>query len=200
MPCFCAQAKAGAAQVQALKQHRMRMAAEAATPDAPSDDGDNILIHWVRSASDMRLKVASMHPAAECIHELHAWKGAVCGGLAGMPSFLLHFFIHLCIPDRIACPFAPSQDSLALVLRTGMRSSKCPDVEVFLQEDIHAKLQTGQDYGAERLAFVADTWMGRLDPAEHLNPGRHGEWTMTGGQVCCSTATPARPPKLDYFY
>ncbi|CAL8464089.1 g3624 [Coccomyxa elongata] len=100
-----AQAKAGAAQVQALKQHRMRMAAEAATPEAPADDGDNVLIHWVRSASDMRLK-----------------------------------------------------------------------------EDIHAKLQTGQDYGAERLAFVADTWMGRLDPAEHLNPGRHGEWTMTGGQ------------------
>lgn len=74
MPCFCAQAKAGAAQVQALKQHRMRMAAEAATPDAPTDDGDNILIHWVRSASDMRLKVGSMHPAAKHTHEVHTWK------------------------------------------------------------------------------------------------------------------------------
>ncbi len=51
-----------------------------------------------------------------------------------------------------------------------------------VQEDIHAKLQTGEDYGAERLAFVADTWMGRLDPAEHLNPGRHGEWTTASGQ------------------
>lgn len=62
---IAAQAKAGAAQVQALKQHRMRMAAEAATPDAPADDGDNVLIHWVRSASDMRLKVspcALIHP------------------------------------------------------------------------------------------------------------------------------------------
>ncbi|EIE24791.1 hypothetical protein COCSUDRAFT_32818 [Coccomyxa subellipsoidea C-169] len=46
-----------------------------------------------------------------------------------------------------------------------------------LKEDIHAKLQTGEDYGAERLAFVADT-----DPAEHLNPGRHGEWTTASGQ------------------
>lgn len=34
-----------------------------------------------------------------------------------------------------------------------------------MQEDAHAVLQGGADYGAERLAFVADTWMGRLDPA-----------------------------------
>ncbi len=33
------------------------------------------------------------------------------------------------------------------------------------QEDTHAVLQGGADYGAERLAYVADTWMGRLDPA-----------------------------------
>ena len=49
------------------------------------------------------------------------------------------------------------------------------------QEDIHAKLQNGQDFGQERLAYVADTWKGRLDPAEHLTPGRHGEWTTVSG-------------------
>ncbi len=48
------------------------------------------------------------------------------------------------------------------------------------QEDIHAQLQSGQDFGQERLAYVADTWKGRLDPSEHLRAGRHGEWT----QVC----------------
>lgn len=34
-----------------------------------------------------------------------------------------------------------------------------------VQEDTHAVLQGGDDYGAERLAFVADNWKGRLDPA-----------------------------------
>ena len=51
----------------------------------------------------------------------------------------------------------------------------------FLQEDIHAQLQNGQDYGQERLAYVADTWKGRLDPSEHLRAGRHGEWTQVSG-------------------
>ncbi len=64
----CVQALAGAAQVQALKQQRMRMAADASASDAPADDGDNVLIHWVRSASDMRLKVCGqMLPIASSI-------------------------------------------------------------------------------------------------------------------------------------
>ena len=50
-----------------------------------------------------------------------------------------------------------------------------------MQEDIHAQLLTGQDYGQERLTFVADTWKGRLDPSEHLRRGRHGEWTEVSG-------------------
>ncbi|CAL5226838.1 g9703 [Coccomyxa viridis] len=97
-----AQARAGAAHVQALKTLRMKAAAEAGKAPAPHEE--NVLTHWVRSAADMRLK-----------------------------------------------------------------------------EDIHAKLQNGQDYGQERLAYVADTWKGRLDPSEHLRAGRHGEWTQVSG-------------------
>ncbi|KAK9811255.1 hypothetical protein WJX72_000671 [[Myrmecia] bisecta] len=37
------------------------------------------------------------------------------------------------------------------------------------------------DYGRERLAFVADARKARLDPAEHLTPNRHWEWTEDSG-------------------
>jgi hypothetical protein len=37
-------------------------------------------------------------------------------------------------------------------------------------------------YGQERLSNTADTWNAKLDTAEHLRPGRHGEWTLHGGQ------------------
>ena len=36
-------------------------------------------------------------------------------------------------------------------------------------------------FGQERLSNVADTWNAKLDTAEHLKPGRHGEWTMNSG-------------------
>ena len=39
------------------------------------------------------------------------------------------------------------------------------------QEDVHAVLQAGADYGADRLGHTADAQLGRLDPAEYLNPG-----------------------------
>lgn len=83
----CAQAKAGAAQVQALKQHRMRMAAEAATPHAPADDGDNVLIHWVRSASDMRLKVGSIAPCRRYTREVPSLDGVTNVG----------YIYHICV-------------------------------------------------------------------------------------------------------
>jgi hypothetical protein len=62
-----AQARSGAAQVQALKASRLRAAAVALTSRAAEaaaaaegggcmDDDDNVLTHWVRSAADMRLK------------------------------------------------------------------------------------------------------------------------------------------------
>lgn len=38
-----------------------------------------------------------------------------------------------------------------------------------------------EEYGRARLSHVADTWKGKLDPAEYLNPGRHGEWTSASG-------------------
>ena len=63
-----------------------------------------------------------------------------------------------------------------------------PDPEELLgraQEDVHAVLQAGADYGAERLAHTADTQMGRLDPAEYLNPG-------TGSAA--SSPAPDMPP------
>eukprot|EP00884_Botryococcus_braunii_P021832 jgi/Botrbrau1/8332/Bobra.0081s0021.1 len=37
------------------------------------------------------------------------------------------------------------------------------------------------ELGRERLNYVADRWKGKLDPAEHLMPGRHGEWTSAMG-------------------
>lgn len=59
-PCAARQAIAGAAQVQAVKQQRARLAAEAEAAGAGADDEDNVLIHWVRSAADMRLKVRAL--------------------------------------------------------------------------------------------------------------------------------------------
>jgi hypothetical protein len=42
--------------------------------------------------------------------------------------------------------------------------------------------------------------MGRLDPAEHLNPGRHGEWTTVSGSGPPAGPTwgvTSLPPGLD---
>ena len=50
-----------------------------------------------------------------------------------------------------------------------------------VQEDLHARFQDPAECGRERLTYVADHWKGKLDPADHLNPGRHGEWTPVGG-------------------
>ena len=69
-----------------------------------------------------------------------------------------------------------------------------------MQEDIHAKLQNGQDFGQERLTYVADTWKGRLDPAEHLTPGRHGEWTtvsVSGVPLGPRWGVTSTPPGID---
>ena len=50
-----------------------------------------------------------------------------------------------------------------------------------MQEDTRGRLIDPAEYGRERMSFVADTWKGRLDPSEHLGPGRHGEWTSVSG-------------------
>lgn len=53
-----------------------------------------------------------------------------------------------------------------------------------MQEDVGAFRYASRDpeeYGRARLSHVADTWKGKLDPAEYLNPGRHGEWTSASG-------------------
>jgi hypothetical protein len=73
------QAQAGAAQVQALKQQRMRAAgSDKAAPSSSrttTDDEDNVLTHWVRSAADMRLKVGVWPHPQPCQLEVNA--GAV---------------------------------------------------------------------------------------------------------------------------
>ena len=53
------------------------------------------------------------------------------------------------------------------------------------QEDLGATCASRdpEEYGRARLSHVADTWKGKLDPAEYLNPGRHGEWTAASGAV-----------------
>ena len=60
----------------------------------------------------------------------------------------------------------------------------------YLQEDVGAlyAARDPEEYGRARLSHVADTWKGKLDPAEYLNPGRHGEWTAASG------ARPAHNP------
>ena len=52
-----------------------------------------------------------------------------------------------------------------------------------MQEDVGALYASRdpEEYGRARLSHVADTWKGKLDPAEYLNPGRHGEWTSASG-------------------
>ena len=54
---------------------------------------------------------------------------------------------------------------------------------VLIQEDVGALYASRdpEEYGRARLSHVADTWKGKLDPAEYLNPGRHGEWTSASG-------------------
>ena len=52
-----------------------------------------------------------------------------------------------------------------------------------LQEDRGSQgVMDPQEYGRERLAFVADTWKGNLDPAQYLTPGRHEQWTKASGK------------------
>lgn len=58
------------------------------------------------------------------------------------------------------------------------------------QEDRYGlEEQDPAEFGKERLNYVADRAKGKLDPAEHLTPGRHGEWTTTMG--IGSTAPPS---------
>lgn len=59
---------------------------------------------------------------------------------------------------------------------------------VRIQEDVGAlyasqegRQRDPEEYGRARLSHVADTWKGKLDPSEYLNPGRHGEWTSASG-------------------
>lgn len=55
-----------------------------------------------------------------------------------------------------------------------------------LQEDPGAggSLARGAaEYGRGRLANVADTVDGKLDPAEYLKQGRHGDWTPVSGAL-----------------
>ncbi|KAA6421958.1 MAG: MAPK-related kinase [Trebouxia sp. A1-2] len=60
-----------------------------------------------------------------------------------------------------------------------------------LQEDVGAlyAARDPEEYGRARLSHVADTWKGKLDPAEYLNPGRHGEWTTASGMGCTAGPT-----------
>ena len=59
---------------------------------------------------------------------------------------------------------------------------------MLVQEDVGAlyasqegRQRDPEEYGRARLSHVADTWKGKLDPSEYLNPGRHGEWTSASG-------------------
>jgi hypothetical protein len=54
------------------------------------------------------------------------------------------------------------------------------DVNLIAKEDRQGSADPAE-FGRERLNYTADMWMGKLDPAEHLTPGRHGEWTATTG-------------------
>ena len=72
----------------------------------------------------------------------------------------------------------PCQDLMnAWLCIVGHKSSVC------MQEDVGAMYASRdpEEYGRARLSHVADTWKGKLDPAEYLNPGRHGEWTSASG-------------------
>lgn len=60
-----------------------------------------------------------------------------------------------------------------------MASSAISTVTGLPQEDTGGRGLDPAEYGRGRLTFVADTWKSHLDPAKHLGPGRHGEWTET---------------------
>ena len=80
-------------------------------------------------------------------------------------------------------------------------------VRLVRQEDLGAGTlgREAADFARGRLANVADTVDGKLDPAEYLKKGRHGEWTLASGAprlfplpshctTCALPATwPARP-------
>lgn len=71
-------------------------------------------------------------------------------------------------------PQAPELDPNNVLTAWGSGSG-----QLGLREDIG--YLDPEEYGRARLSHVADTWMGKLDPAEYLNPGRHGEWTSASG-------------------
>ena len=48
------------------------------------------------------------------------------------------------------------------------------------------------EYGQGRLANVADAGQGKLDPAEFLSRGRHGDWPIS------SSGPPPPPPPPGY--
>ena len=56
-----------------------------------------------------------------------------------------------------------------------------------------------EEYGRARLSHVADTWKGKLDPAEYLNPGRHGEWTTASGARPAHNPGAAKQCHASYF-
>ncbi|KAL3143658.1 hypothetical protein ABBQ38_002453 [Trebouxia sp. C0009 RCD-2024] len=70
------------------------------------------------------------------------------------------------------------------------------EAQLGLQEDVGAlyasqegRQRDPEEYGRARLSHVADTWKGKLDPSEYLNPGRHGEWTSASGMGCTAGPT-----------
>lgn len=56
-------------------------------------------------------------------------------------------------------------------------------VPEFAQEDAGGFLKDPAELGRQRLTHVADAEKGKsLDPAQFLNPTRHGEWTSYSGE------------------
>jgi hypothetical protein len=88
-----------------------------------------------------------------------------------------------------AAPASPSQAARTL---THLHAPPPPHTHTHPPTHLCAQLDTaathappggeGDDYGADRLSNVADTWHGQeLDPERFLGPERHGEWTPSSG-------------------
>ena len=88
------------------------------------------------------------------------------------------------VADILACSQNPIVGcARKLATCAGIISMTCVDTQCERneQEDRSSTPHDPAQCGRERLTFVADTWKGALDPAVHLRPGRHKEWTPTSG-------------------
>lgn len=107
-------------------------------------------------------------PPEEASQRLRAMLEAECSALSACPGLQR---------QRVQPAHTPERSALSSLLRSHGSGLQLDTAATHAPPGVE-----GDDYGADRLSNVADTWHGReLDPERFLGPGRHGEWTPSSG-------------------